>query len=413
MKLRDYFNEVIYYLKSQKIKVSLLIAFFTLLFLVFNILIQVSANFTQLFNDYTKNYSEARSLLVYKEMNYSDIVSDLIDREHVVIVYNQDYNMATGYLNIVNKKIYVNIKPLNNIYSPKIISGRKVNNSNEMICPKYLAKNISDLTTISDVINMKDYVNKELNLSYKKEIFRDLYTIDTIKEYSRKIKIVGLYDDGYSTGMFYDCYMLDETLKEIVEEERIVYSDEYLSQVKVEENGLSTSVVVDKLENVDTVSKQLKEDGYIVERQLAIKTELLENINLISKILTVIMFLFISIIFVIYLGNMIKKQKRDIGLYKLFGFTNRQITNIIIFKVLTIIILSIVLEGVIIMFLLEKANLEIDKILNCAYIDLKLFLVPQFIFIVFIILLIIFISKLVMNKVCKFEVGSILNENNL
>lgn len=413
MRFRDYFNEVICYLKSQKIKVSFLIAFFTLLFLVFNILLQVSANFTQLFNDYTKNYSEARSLLVYKDINYSDIVSDLINREHVVIVYNQDYNMATGYLNIANKKIYVNIKPLNNIYSPKIISGRKVNDSNEMICPKYLAKNISDLTTISDVINMKDYVDKELNLSYKKEIFRDLYTIDTIKEYSRKIKIVGLYDDGYSTGMFYDCYMLDETLKEIVEEERIVYSDEYLSQVKVEENGLSTSVVVDKLENVDTVSKQLKEDSYIVERQLSMKTELLENINLISKALTIIMFLFISIIFVIYLGNMIKKQKRDIGLYKLFGFTNRQITNIIIFKVLTIIILSIVLEGVIIMFLLEKANLEIDKILNYAYIDLKLFLVPQFIFIVFIILLIILILKLVMNKVCKLEVGNILNENNL
>lgn len=413
MRLRDYFNEVICYLKSQKIKVSLLIAFFTLLFLVFNILLQVSVNFTQLFNDYTKNYSEARSLLVYKDINYSDIVSDLINREHVVIVYNQDYNMATGYLNIANKEIYVNIKPLNNIYSPKITSGRKVNDSNEMICPKYLAKNISDLTTISDVINMKDYVDKELNLSYKKEMFIDLYTIDTIKEYSRKIKIVGLYDDGYSTGMFYDCYMLDETIKEIVEEERIVYSDEYLSQVKVEENGLSTSVVVDKLENVDTVSKQLKEDGYIVERQLSMKTELLENINLISKALTIIMFLFISIIFVIYLGNMIKKQKRDIGLYKLFGFTNRQITNIIIFKVFTIIVLSIVLEGVIIVFLLEKANLEIDKILNYAYIDLKLFLVPQFIFIVFIILLIILISKLVMNKVCKLEVGNILNENNL
>lgn len=413
MRLRDCFNEVICYLRSQKIKVSLLIAFFTLLFLVFNILLQVSANFTQLFNDYTKNYSEARSLFVYKDMNYSDIVSDLINREHIAIVYNQDYNMATGYLNIDNKKIYVNIKPLNNIYFPKIISGRKVNDSNEMICPKYLAKNISDLTTISDVINMKDYVDKELNLSYKKEIFRDLYTIDTLKEYSRKIKIVGLYDDGYSTGMFYDCYMLDETLKEIVEEERIVYSDEYLSQVKVEDNGLATSVVVDKLENVDTVSKQLEEDGYIVERQLSMKTELLENINLISKALTIIMFLFISIIFVIYLGNMIKKQKRDIGLYKLFGFTNRQITNIIIFKVLTIIILSIVLEGVIIMFLLEKANLEIDKILNYAYIDLKLFLAPQFIFIVFIILLIILISKLVMNKVCKLEVGNILNENNL
>ena len=413
MRLRDYFNEVICYLKSQKIKVSLLITFFTLLFLVFNILLQVSANFTQLFNDYTKNYSEARSLFVYKDMNYSDIVSDLINREHIAIVYNQDYNMATGYLNIDNKKIYVNIKPLNNIYSPKIISGRKVIDSNEMICPKYLAKNISDLTTISDVINMKDYVDKELNLSYKKEIFRDLYTIDTLKEYSRKIKIVGLYDDGYSMGMFYDCYMLDETIKEIVEEERIVYSDEYLSRVMVEENGLSTSVVVDKLENVDTVSKQLKEDGYIVERQLSMKTELLENINLISKALTIIMFLFISIIFVIYLGNMIKKQKRDIGLYKLFGFTNRQITNIIIFKVLTIIILSIVLEGVIIMFLLKKANLEIDKILNYAYIDLKLFLAPQFIFIVFIILLIILISKLVMNKVCKLEVGNILNENNL
>lgn len=413
MRLRDYFNEVICYLKSQKIKVSLLIAFFTLLFLVFNILLQVSANFTQLFNDYTKNYSEARSLLVYKDINYSNIVSDLINREHVVIVYNQDYNMATGYLNIDNKKIYVNIKPLNNIYSPKIIGGRKVIDSNEMICPKYLAKNISDLTTISNVINMKDYVDKELNLSYKKEIFRDLYTIDTLKEYSRKIKIVGLYDDGYSMGMFYDCYILDETIKEIVEEERIVYSDEYLSQVKVEDNGLATSVLVDKLENVDTVSKQLKEDGYIVERQLSMKTELLENINLISKALTIIMFLFISIIFVIYLGNMIKKQKRDIGLYKLFGFTNRQITNIIIFKVLTIIVLSIVLEGVIIMFLLEKANLEIDKFLNYAYIDLKLFLVPQFIFIVFIILLIILISKLVMNKVCKLEVGNILNENNL
>lgn len=103
MRLRDYFNEVICYLKSQKIKVSFLIAFFTLLFLVFNILLQVSANFTQLFNDYTKNYSEAKSLFVYKDINYSDIVSDLINREHIAIVYNQDYNMATGYLNMLFK----------------------------------------------------------------------------------------------------------------------------------------------------------------------------------------------------------------------------------------------------------------------------------------------------------------------
>lgn len=413
MFFKDYFNEVVSYLKNHKLKNFLIINFFVLIFLVCNILIQVSTNFTQIFEDYTKNYSESRTLVVYKKMNYVDIINDLKNREHIDVAYNQNYNIATGELEISNEKININIKPLSQEYSPKIISGRIAKNNNEIICPKYLAINDNEIKKISDLVKIENYINDNLKLNYNKEIFVDLYQIDIYEKYSRNVKIVGLYDDGYSMGMFSDCYMPEDNVKIIAEEQKTIYSDKYLSQVKVQDDSLASFVVVDELKNVDIVSKKLVDDGYIVEKQLTMKTDLLDNVNKISRILFIVMFLFTTIIFIIYLSNMVKSQKKEIGLYKMFGFTNKEVTNIVIFEMLTIFVISAVIEFIIIILLLNKGNFEIDKILDYAYIDLKLFFVPQSIFYISLLLIGLIISKIAMNKVFHLDVGRILNENNL
>ena len=43
--------------------------------------------------------------------------------------------------------------------------------------------------------------------------------------------------------------MLEDDTKEIVQDSWPIYSNEYLSNVVVEENALSTFVLVDKIEN--------------------------------------------------------------------------------------------------------------------------------------------------------------------
>ena len=244
-------------------------------------------------------------------------------------------------------------------------------------------------------------------------IYKNLYEVDVAKIYNKKVKLVGLYDDGYSSGMFNECYMLEDDTKEIVQDSWPIYSNEYLSNVVVEENALSTFVLVDKIENLDSVSNELVNNGYTVDKKFLVNNNLLKNIVTISKILFAIMLFLSSFIFYLYLKNLMKAKKNKIGLYKCFGYSNKQISIIILLEILLIFIIAMLLSRLLLQFIIFLANNQIDKILDFAYIDLKVYFVPQILFIVLSTIILIILSITAIRKVYKLEVSMILNENNL
>ena len=415
MKMNDYFTCLFINLKNQKLKRIAIVFFLSILFLVSNILIQTSTNISKIFSDYLKYYSEGRTLVVYKKGKYSDIISDLSNYNHIILAYNYEFNYASSNLNLQSniKNLEIYLKPLNNKYSPKIISGRLPQKKGEIICPKYIEKKSSEIKKIDDLVKMNSYINKDIQLNYSKMIYKNLYEVDVAKMYNKKVKLVGLYDDGYSSGMFNECYMLEDDTKEIVQDSWPIYSNEYLSNVVVEENALSTFVLVDKIENLDSVSNELVNNGYTVDKKFLVNNNLLKNIVTISKILFAIMLFLSSFIFYLYLKNLMKAKKNKIGLYKCFGYSNKQISIIILLEILLIFIIAMLLSRLLLQFIIFLANNQIDKILDFAYIDLKVYFVPQILFIVLSTIILIILSITAIRKVYKLEVSMILNENNL
>lgn len=415
MRIKDYLTQVIINIKSCKIKMAIIVFFLSILFLISNILIQTSTNISRVFNDYLKYYSESKMLVVYKKGEYEDIITELMENEHIVLAYNYEFNYAFSLLklndNIKNLEVY--IKPLNDKYSIKIINGRKPEKSGEIICPKYIEKKSSEIKTISDLVEIKPYVNDSIQLTYSKLLYKNLHTVDVAKVYNKEVKLVGLYDDGYSSGMFNECYMLDEDVKKIVQNSFPVYSNEYLAEVVVEKNALSTFIVVDKIDNLDLVSKELLNKGYTVDKKFVLHTDLLEDIIYVSRVLFLIMLFFSLFVFVIYLKNLLKSKKNEIGLYKCFGYSNKEISLIIILEILSIFILSLILSRIFLGLGVIISNYQIDKILDYAYIDLKVDFIPQVIFVVLLTIFVIIISIITTKKVYKLEVGTILNENNV
>ena len=71
------------------------------------------------------------------------------------------------------------------------------------------------------------------------------------------------------------------------------------------------------------------------------------------------------------------------------------------------------LSRLLLQFIIFLANNQIDKILDFAYIDLKVYFVPQILFIVLSTIILIILSITAIRKVYKLEVSMILNENNL
>lgn len=415
MRIKDYFTQVIMNLKNHKIKIIVIVFFLSILFFISNIFIQTSTNISRIFNDYLKYYSEGRTLVVYKKGEYKDIVSELMEYKHIVLAYNYEFNYAFSLLNLKSntKNLEIYIKPLNDKYSPKIINGRKPEKNGEIICPKYIEKNSNEIKTISDLIKMEPYINNNIQLNYSKKLYSNLYEVNVAKVYNKEVKLVGLYDDGYSSGMFNECYMLEEDTKEIIKNSSPIYSDEYLAEVVVEKNALSTFILVDKIENLDLVSSELLSNGYTVEKKFVLNTELLKNIINVSKILFIIMLLFLFFVFKIYLNNLIKSKKNEIGLYKCFGYSNKEISLIVLLEIFFIYIVALVLARIFLSVGALISNYKINKILDYAYIDLKVYFVPQFLFVILSALIILIISITAIKRVYKLEVSMILNENNL
>lgn len=208
--------------------------------------------------------------------------------------------------------------------TPPIIEGRNIeeNDTNVIVCPlNFIADgNVSTRTDLyrTDYINGRDFLNKEIEIKYKSYDYSSEVP-KVLKEYSKKFKLIGLYDtyDNYSSDntcyvTFSDLDLLNETMKGNL--------DEYSEGV-----FWHPIVIVDDSKNIDKVSEDILNLGYTPIKRLGIDTNLSTNIKNVSIIMAVITSIICFISISLYIIKSIKDRYEEIGLLKSIGYKNNNI----------------------------------------------------------------------------------------
>ena len=345
MKIRDYIDISFRIIKGHKLSSIIIIVFLTFLLLLGNILINVSYNWDKYMDDTIKENILARTYFVLNQdqvngeiTDLGKIIEDLRKFPHIVHSYNQQYSQVDVFIDdIYPQNDYNNHIVMNTVtdtFSPNITEGRRVEDEDEIICPRYLRKNF-DATKTSETIDMAEYLNKELTISYVKLHFTDVFEADIEKEYTKKVKLVGIYDNIPSLITFNECYMLEDVVREMFIETEPTYSEEFLEDNQVWTYGTATEVIVDELENMDLVERELTDAGYYVHKSgLSFDYATINTIKTYAIVGFIILLVIMFIIFNIYINIFIRKKKHNISLYKTFGYSKKQITILFLLQIL-------------------------------------------------------------------------------
>lgn len=401
-------------IKNHKLKNIFFLIFLTIILFIGHVAINFSYNLDKYINDGINKDLAGRTLFVNSlDKDYKEVINDVMNYENIIYAYNVQDTFLNATITLNNNEqsiVNIDIKPFVTSYQPTIIKGRLPVSDNEMICSIYLKDR--EATTKDELEDMTKYLDKTITILYNKLIHVDLETIKVLETFKKDITIVGLFTNTVSTDSYNECYMKEELLSKMAEESKTEYSEEFLKEVYVSENGSGTKVIVDKVENTAKVANVLSENGYIVQPGYSIDYDSINTLKLIVNISLAILFIIMNIITIIYIKNLIKKDEKNIGIYKVLGYKNKYISRITLFQILIIIISSYLISFLLFFIGVLIANNIISNSLSYMFLSLKISILHEIIYLLFMLAFTIIISLVISSKIYKIEVKDILNENN-
>lgn len=409
-------------IKNLFAKKSLFIISFlimTFLFILATVTIQLPYNLSSLIDTLVNGDLYGRKLYVYKfDTPYADMLEDLAKYNHVSYVYNSSYNSIGGDIKINDDIPVTNILiyPTNTEISPLIIAGRSLNKEGEIVCPRYLA--INDKQTKNDLFDLSLYVGKEVELSYYQLVWKTISEKDDPntqgKTFSKNLTLVGVYDTTLSVFSSYECYMLEDELQNMKEESKSIYTEKFLENNGVTENGTSSVVIVDKASNVDKVITELTKDDYLVSKALEFDFTIVNLIKIISYIAFIVILIIIIITIIIYLKKIISNQKYNISLYKIFGYNNKEIKSIITLETSIITLMSFITSLIIIEVFMHIFNSYTSNLLYnlLSVYKLKISLLYEIILVIITFPLLYLITEKITNKINKINIKELIENDD-
>lgn len=283
--------------------------------------------------------------------------NQILNTSHVNDMYYGLYQATTGYITLDEVKDSINFIRASKNNLPKIKYGKSYSDKDEkvMVCPEYVHFGSYENLDKTNVINMKEYLNQEIEIEYYDyeplNKGNTVLTGDESQKFKESFKIIGLYKNGDTITDLSSCFINGNDIERIV--------DNKYSRINAEKDKLnidntveySSWVVVDNRKNVNEVSKKLKNMGFLdVEVMSEFDTGTYGKIFLII-VLTLSISLFTTILVsYLFLKKKIIKEKKNISIMLTEGFTKKDIgiiyaleifiTNFIIF-IIPVIISSI------------------------------------------------------------------------
>ena len=376
MKINKIFSISIQKLK-QDFKRNLIIIIpiivITILLLILN-MIQFSID---TYIDSIRNNIELRSIsgISYNESNYQEVIEKLEKIEHISIIVDL-YERRVFAIQTCNELKSdtmdgnINIQPANSLICPDVISGRKINDTDKYVI--VLPDNLYASSIVLEYDEEVDYIHTEDLLGQTITI---KFEVDETTKTEKTFEVIGIYDSKKYNDVS-TSYVPKSVIKEINTELEYEPSDP---------NMYNMQIVVDDIDNLEYVEKELHKQNLIntssiekeasnyneastYENHLASVTHIeISTQNILKKIeLFLIISSIVAFIVLLIVTNINKAflEKRELGIMKIEGYTNK---NILIIKIienffvsLISIIISIIIFKVVILILNAIASYLIE-----------------------------------------------------
>ncbi len=286
---------------------------------------------------------------------------ELLKIDHVTYIANSyaysDGNVSDD-LKVTGLEGVIEYYAANNESLPEIVYGTNFpdKDGDYMVCPENFYpsdKLYSEERFIPSTkkINIKDFLNKKITIKYNSR--------GGTKHYTRDFTIVGFYKNNPTHIDEGSCYITDKSFKRMAEEKYIDDIDPITGEHNIEiQTGLWLKI--DDVKNIDYVKSELDKRGIIYDDIFDIDYNTFENIeknvNTYTKILLVVLFIVLLVIFKI-------KFEEDIKSYKLLsylGYTKKEIITVNCFSILIQFVLATIVSIIVLLLILPLTNLVFD-----------------------------------------------------
>lgn len=391
--------------RNKKNKILILV--FILLFLLLFTDIIIIKNFYEYY-DYAINKNIGfRTLNVYNpSLSQTKAIKELKEIKHVSEVYGSMYGQTAVNSNLndngLDGRIGLQYGTINT--APSSIIGKNIKDikTGEIICPYefYPDGNYNNIFEIDEnkFLKESDTLNREIVInyfSYSTEII-DGKPVEQKKEFTKTMKIVGLYDETIFRNGINVCYATPEDIIEI--------QNSY-NQFLENEEYASLNVIVDEEKNLQNVRKSIQDlGGYIVEKETIAHIDKVFVGTLFSLTIVFAIIIIISILFILknYINKKIKSESNYLGILRSCGYTKNQVITQEIIENSSILLFSFIISTI--LFILIFTILE-NKILKYfKYIGFTISNNILLIFIIFILILII--SELLNYSLIKKKINN-------
>ena len=325
--INDFFNLSFKEIKRNK-KIHSLILILTLLFIVLFVDCIFIKNFNAFYDSVVENNIQFRTFNFndfseekkdYEKVSKIDHIVEIIDNRFYTTAFDTDIK-----INGVNGRLGLSYGTKNIV--PKTIVGKNIEDLNpgEIICPyKFIPD--SDSSSIfssldeNKIIDSSKSLNLEFNALIKRRetILENNQPVEQEINETKKLKIVGLYDNTLMLNDYNSCYALPKDMEDIHNLQASTSFPEVIG---------SYNVVVDKESNVEKVRKEITSLGIEVgETNGSIDKKVLKPIILVAKLLFAIIFITACIILFNYINKRIKDEKKYFGILRAGGYNKKEI----------------------------------------------------------------------------------------
>lgn len=284
-------------------------------------------NFDMYVNETVTKNIGFRTLSVSPKQDKEDLgLSELIPLDHVVDVYSFQYGSMSVESSFKNENIDGTIELLYGSpeIQPNVIMGRgfESDDSNVAICPNIFYPDSSAYELQLDnkyVINGDSLLNNEFEVYYTESVFNfDTNTFEEGKKFTKKFKVIGIYDNTLTMNFNNQCYIMSNDIKQMVFES---------SSDNIGENSYSYfDLVVDNVDNIEEVMSKIKDLGF---KNVSVKnyfdSDMLQTIEVSSIIVVTILVFLTIIISSSYIKKLVINDSWKIGMLKTLGYNQKDV----------------------------------------------------------------------------------------
>lgn len=273
----------------------------------------------------------------YSKESESEALLNISKVKHIETAFNKsEYFTIVDVDSIGSKKVKGNFKiqGINKLEKEKILYGKNIDGENQVICPAIFVPNENSEEVLSGKtksINLKKYLNENIKTTFYVTTFSDAIS-DFILH--NNFKIVGLYRNNENYLDENVCYASFSTIKKINE-----VADKYVENSP----GVIDSIIayVDNVSSMEGTIKNLSELGYSAGRIFELDTSFLLAVNIFSIVLIIVIIIATIIIVGIINNKKISDKIVEINLYRSFGYSIKEIKELLLIENLLISIISV------------------------------------------------------------------------